>query len=86
MSREPKSPRNQFTAISHRHFQTLSGFDVVRMMGGTHVTIRQMAEANRITLKRVRELRLNGAPSGLAAWEIFFMLREAQLASFPSPR
>jgi hypothetical protein len=51
------------------------------MMRGTHVTIRQMAETNKITMKRVREMRATGVASGITAWEIFFMLREAQLAA-----
>jgi hypothetical protein len=72
---------NQFNAMSHHNFRALSGVDIVRMMRGTRVTIRQLAESNQITMRRVRELRTSGVPGGLAAWEIFSMLRSAQLAS-----
>ena len=72
---------NEFKNISHRNFRAISGAEIVRMMRGTRVTIRQMAETNQITMKRVRELRSKGVGSGMAAWEIFFMLREAQMVS-----
>ncbi len=71
---------NQFKTMSHNQFGALTGAEVIGMMRRTRVTIRQMAITNQITMRRVRELRTDGVSGGLPAWEIFYMLRDAQLA------
>ena len=72
---------NQFKMMSHNQFRAISGAEIVRMMRGARVTIRQMAETNGIAMTRVREIRVSGAAAGITAWEIFFMIREAQIAN-----
>jgi DNA-binding transcriptional regulator YiaG len=70
---------NQYTHISHNGFRALSGDEIVSMMRKSRVTIRQVAKTHNLSMKRVRELRNNGVPSGLRSWEIFWLIRETQI-------
>ena len=70
---------NEYTHLTHNGFRALSGAEIISMMRKSRVTIRQVAETNKLSMKRIRELRNNGVPSGLRSWEVFWLIRETQI-------
>ena len=70
---------NKFDRVCHKGFPAMSGNKICAVMRSSRVTIRQMAQVNSLTMKRIRELRRNGVAAGGAAWEIYKMVEDARL-------
>ena len=66
-----------YKLLPHWEFPKLSSSDVVWLMRSRRVTIRQLALANNITMKRVREIRATGKDSGFPSWEFHRMVEIA---------
>lgn len=71
---------NQFQNMSHRGFGELEGNQICSMMRRTGVTIRKLSKVSGITQNRIRVMRHNGVSAGIESWEVFYWVRQAQLA------
>jgi len=66
-----------YKLLPHEDFTQLFPSDVVWLMRSRRVTIRQLALANNITMKRVREIRATGKDAGFPSWEFHRMVEIA---------